>query len=96
MTTYNNVLGVFSYAAHTLANTLWSERALSLINLYMYSTFKMVKLFSSETQQRIGYNLNVMQHTACLEFNQVLVKRFDVTRKVRTFKIMLAVSVKTQ
>ena len=28
MTTYNNVLGVFSYAAHTLANTLWSERAL--------------------------------------------------------------------
>ena len=27
MTTYNNVLGVFSYAAHTLANTLWSERA---------------------------------------------------------------------
>ena len=29
MTTYNNVLGVFSYAAHTLANTLWSERALS-------------------------------------------------------------------
>ena len=29
MTTYNNVLGVFSYAAHTLANTLWSERALT-------------------------------------------------------------------
>ena len=29
MTTYNNVLGVFSYAAHTLANTLWSERAFS-------------------------------------------------------------------
>ena len=28
MTTYNNVLGVFQYAAHTLANTLWSERAL--------------------------------------------------------------------
>ena len=28
MTTYNNVLDVFSYAAHTLANTLWSERAL--------------------------------------------------------------------
>ena len=27
MTTYNNVLDVFSYAAHTLANTLWSERA---------------------------------------------------------------------
>ena len=27
MTTYNNVLGVFSYAAHTLANTLWSELA---------------------------------------------------------------------
>ena len=30
MTTYNNVLDVFSYAAHTLANTLWSERALNL------------------------------------------------------------------
>ena len=29
MKTYNNVLGVFSYAAHTLANTLWSERALN-------------------------------------------------------------------
>ena len=28
MTPYNNVLGVFSYAAHTLANTLWSEQAL--------------------------------------------------------------------
>ena len=28
MTTYNNVLGVFSSAAHTLVNTLWSERAL--------------------------------------------------------------------
>ena len=27
MTTYINVLDVFSYAAHTLANTLWSERA---------------------------------------------------------------------
>ena len=31
MTTYNNVLGVFSYAAHTLANTLWSERALGCL-----------------------------------------------------------------
>ena len=28
MTTYNNVLCAFSYAAHRLANTLWSERAL--------------------------------------------------------------------
>ena len=28
MTTYNNVLDVFSHAAHTLANTFWSERAL--------------------------------------------------------------------
>ena len=43
MTTYNNVLDVFSYAAHTLANTLWSERAFSkkkkntcYSNLYMY------------------------------------------------------------
>ena len=25
--------------------------------------------------KRIGYNLNVTQHTACLEFNQDLVKR---------------------
>ena len=34
MTTYNNVLDVFSYAAHTLANTLWSERALSIYSDY--------------------------------------------------------------
>ena len=31
MTTYNNVLDVFSYAAHTLANTLWSERAFTIV-----------------------------------------------------------------
>ena len=35
MTTYNNVLGVFSYAAHTLANTLWSERAFNIQNLLL-------------------------------------------------------------
>ena len=39
MTTYNNVLGVFSYAAHTLANTLWSERAFRYI---LYHTLKYV------------------------------------------------------
>ena len=36
MTTYNNVLDVFSYAAHTLANTLWSERALTYFVQYIY------------------------------------------------------------
>ena len=33
MTTYNNVLDVFSYAAHTLANTLWSERAFNAVEV---------------------------------------------------------------
>ena len=39
MTTYNNVLGVFSYAAHTLANTLWSERALRRNVIMAYVMF---------------------------------------------------------
>ena len=49
MTTYNNVLDVFSYAAHTLANTLWSERALTLSSFIPthYHTFFYLVSFSS-------------------------------------------------
>ena len=38
ITKYNNVLDMFSYAAHTLANTLWSERALRRVCFHIVLT----------------------------------------------------------
>ena len=58
MTTYNNVLGVFSYAAHTLANTLWSERALTRI-VILSSTFDIFGKSPIKWRQRLDITIAV-------------------------------------
>ena len=53
MTTYNNVLDVFSYAAYTLANTLWSERALNHPDVGTSYLSEMLLLYGAKTNETL-------------------------------------------
>ena len=76
MTTYNNVLDVFSYAAHTLANTLWSERAFREISLFSLDVcrFHIYKITAlcCVVQQFLKMNVVICQRV-CLRVSMLLV-----------------------